>query len=86
MNDDAHLSKVEPRSRERATFKGPARNALTGINDIIRLRGSELIIGLQGPADDRFSMRSPEIDELDRKMMIRCIALSVRSGEKGTVP
>lgn len=31
-------------------------------------------------------MRSPETDELDRKMMIRCIALSVLSGEKGVYP
>jgi hypothetical protein len=31
-------------------------------------------------------MRSPETDELDRKMMMRCIALSVESGEKGEYP
>jgi tRNA(Arg) A34 adenosine deaminase TadA len=31
-------------------------------------------------------MRSRETDELDRKMMIRCIALSVRSGEEGEYP
>ena len=34
----------------------------------------------------RFSMGSPETDELDRKMMIRCISLSVQSGEKGEYP
>jgi tRNA(Arg) A34 adenosine deaminase TadA len=31
-------------------------------------------------------MRSPQTDELDRQMMTRCIALSVRSGEEGEYP
>jgi tRNA(adenine34) deaminase len=31
-------------------------------------------------------MRSPQTDELDRAMMTRCIALSLRSGEEGEYP
>lgn len=31
-------------------------------------------------------MRSPQTDEVDRQMMMRCIALSVRSGEEGEYP
>jgi flagellar basal body P-ring protein FlgI len=45
-----HLSEVEPRSRQRANFQSRARNDRHQRHNM--LRGSELIIGLQGSADD----------------------------------
>jgi tRNA(adenine34) deaminase len=42
--------------------------------------------GGEALADAGLRMRSPPADELDREMMMRCIAVSVRSGEEGEYP